>query len=282
MKITKHIGFILILIFILCLLYSLFIFISYQLNKDMYKEVAPVQGNKHGYVPQGLTYSEKYNVILQTSYNTKKNNSMLFVIDFESGECLKKLIINKKDGTKNTSHAGGIATNDEVVWITSDYEINKFSLEEIITTDAMHINSIDDITIKNRGDFCTYNNGILWVGEFKISTLFNKNNDMLVGFEVDSTEDYDNPKYNYSLPSKVQGMAVTNDGKFIFSRSYTGFIQSKLSIYDMDKKITSKMIPSMAEGIFIKDDDIYILFESSTDSYKLVYPKIKNIIKIKL
>lgn len=38
--------------------------------------------NKNKYAPQGLTYSEKYNVILQTSYN-KNNTSMLYIIDFE-------------------------------------------------------------------------------------------------------------------------------------------------------------------------------------------------------
>ena len=43
--------------------------IFYIMNKDNYIEVADTQGNTNKYAPQGLTYSKKYNVILETSYN---------------------------------------------------------------------------------------------------------------------------------------------------------------------------------------------------------------------
>ena len=88
----------------------------------------------------------------------------------------------------------------------------------------------------------------------------------------------------------VQGIIVT-DNNIIISQSYTYLINSKLRIYNinnntkkldnsnLDKTIT---LPPMAEGMFIKDNDIYILFESNSNSYKGAYPKIKKILKISI
>ena len=38
----------------------------------------------------------------------------------------------------------------------------------------------------------------------------------------------------------------------------------------------------MAEGIFYKDNELYILFESSSDKYSLADPKIDKILKYKI
>ena len=38
----------------------------------------------------------------------------------------------------------------------------------------------------------------------------------------------------------------------------------------------------MIEGIFYKDDYLYMLFESSSDGYSLALPKIKKILKLKI
>ena len=103
----------------------------------------------------------------------------------------------------------------------------------------------------------------------------------------------------------VQGMAITPDNKFIFTRSFTNLIKSELSIYNnilneepknynfndnnvsyykfnSKNKINSIKLPPMAEGIFYKNDEIYIIFENSSDKYFYAYPKIKKIIKINI
>ena len=281
MKVLKFFKFIIILVILAVIIYALYFILSYQLNKNKYTTVAEIQGKINGYVPQGLAYSDKYDIILQTSYNTENNNSKLFIIDFKTGKCLKELLLNKSDGLKNTSHVGGITTNDELVWITSDYEVNEYSLDEIVETKKNNIDSINDIKIKNRGDFCTYDNNILWVGEF---ALKEEDNPILNGYKIKENinVDYDKPGYTYKLPLKVQGMAVTEDGKFLYSRSFSGLVKSDLSLYDEEKKISNKKIPSMSEGIFIKDNEVYVLFESSADTYVVVYPRMNNIIKLDL
>ena len=67
------------------------------------------------------------NVILQTSYN-KNNVSMLYIINFDTGKLIKELKLIEIDDKDNKNHVGGIATNEEKVWITNDYEINEYNL----------------------------------------------------------------------------------------------------------------------------------------------------------
>ena len=63
------------MILIIVLNYARIIF-SYIFNKNEYMETFEIYGNKNGYAPQGLTYSEKYGIILQTAYNKNNNVSM--------------------------------------------------------------------------------------------------------------------------------------------------------------------------------------------------------------
>ena len=275
--------------------------VSYSINKDKYIETFDIQGNIGGYVPQGLAYSSLYNVVLQTSYNKKHDVSMLYVTDFKSGKLLKSLKLIDIDDKDNIKHVGGIATDNKTVWITNDYEVDEFSLAEIINTDSSYIKSLSNSKLPNRGDFALYHDGILYIGDFYLKPFYNVPNDdpLLMGYDV-SNLDYYNPSYIISLPKMVQGMEIVGD-KFIFSQSYTYLISSTLSVYknplnssysyynlngkdipyytlELDSKYK---LPPMIEGIFYKDD-LYMLFESSSDSYSLALPKIKKILKMKI
>lgn len=281
--------------------------IFYLINKNNYIETIDIQGTKEKYVPQGLTYSDKYDIVLQTSYNSKHNVSMLYAADLKSGKLLKKLKLKEIDDSDNINHVGGIATDNNKVWITNNYEINEYSLEEIINTQEDYIKSLKNTKLPNRGDFCTYNNNILWIGDFFLKPFYpiKDNNPLLMGYKLNNSIDYSKPDYIISLPKMVQGMVITSDNKFIFSRSFTNLINSDLLIYDnvldepfntyklnnrnipyykFDKSNLIKKInlPPMSEEFFEKDNELYILFENSSDAYFYAYPKIKKVIKYKI
>ena len=135
--------------------------IYYFIHKDKYIEYSKIEGNLDNYAPQGLAYSSKYNVILQTSYNKNKKASMLYITDFTTKKKIKKLKLKKSNNKINNNHVGGIATDNNKVWITSDYQINEYNLEEIMNTKNNYIKSTSDKKLPNRGDFCTYKNNIL-------------------------------------------------------------------------------------------------------------------------
>ncbi len=311
----KHIKRVLIGLLLLILLLILVLIldyarlnVSYLINKNKYVEIFDVQGNLINYVPQGLAYSEKYNVAFQTSYNSNHNVSMLYVIDFESGNLLKQLKLIEVDGTNNTNHVGGITTDDNIVWITNDYEVNEYSIEEIMNTENDYIKSQKSTKIPNRGDFCLYHENILWIGDFFLNPFYKvpDNNPLLMGYNIENIEielDYNTPNYIISLPKMVQGMVVTPDNKFVFTTSFTPFIKSNLIFYSnvldekpetynlngkeipyykFSKKNLEKNIklPPMAEGMFNIDNNLYILFENSSDTYFYAFPKLRKVIKI--
>ena len=280
----------------------IFLNVSYHLNKDIFVETYDIQGNKDGYVPQGLTYSEKYNVILQTSYN-KKKDGMLYITDYENGELLKELELKNND-----SHVGGIATNDDKVWITSNYKIYEYNLDDIMTTENDYIESISVTDTYNRGDFCYYKDNTLWIGDYHHFFYLRAKDDLplLLGYDIDDDIDYKKPRIVVSIPNMVQGMAMLDDDSIVFTKSFSNLMRSRVSIYSyelnketsdyyeidgkkipyyhIDNKVLSKRVflSPMAEGIFYKDGYVYILFENSSDNYEFTYPKIRKIIKYKI
>lgn len=264
--------------------------INYQKykNNGTYK----IQGTNNKYIPQSITYSDKYNVIIQTSYNKKHKASKIYITDSNTGKYIKELELYKENNSINNTHVGGITTNNDKVWITGDYEINEYSLEEIINTSNTSIKAISTKKLKNRGDTCTYNNGILWIADFYLYPIYKvpNNKPLLLGYDIDNI-DYNNPNYSIILPKMVQGVIINNDN-IIISQSYTYLINSKLRIYKFNINYTHKLdknniiktitLPPMAEGMFIKNNKLYILFESNASSYKGAYPRIKELITIDL
>ena len=280
------------IILLIALFFKINILKNYKSNKNN-TSIYKIEGINNKYTPQSISYSEKYNVILQTSYNNNNKASKIYIINFNTGELIKELELLKENNTINNTHVGGIATNNNKVWITSDYEINEYNLEEIINTNNTSIKAISTKKLKNRGDTCTYNNGILWIADFYLYPIYKvpNNKPLLLGYKVTDNIDYNNYNYSVMLPKMVQGVAI-KDNKIIISQSYTYLVNSKLRIYEfnindntnnykLDKNnlIKTITIPPMAEGIFYKDNKIYVLFESSSKKYFGAYPKINNLLE---
>ena len=280
--------------------------IRYFLSKKDYEESIVINGVTNGYTPQGLAYIEENNIVLETAY--KKNSvSKLFVIDLETGKLLYEYDLLRSNGKENTNHVGGIATDGDNIWITSDYEVNIYKLSDILDTTSSNIKSKQDSKIPIRGDFCYYKNKVLWIGDFFLKPFYNvpDDNPLLLYYEVNNSLDYDKPKLAISLPKMVQGMSIDEDNNFYFTASFTNLINSTLYKYKdvtderslkikinnkyipyykftNESLLSTKKLPPMAEGMFYKDGYLYILFESNANKYFFADPKIKNVIKYKV
>lgn len=280
--------------------------VHYYINKKNYSEEFDVQGIKNKYTPQGLTYSEKYNVAIQTSYNKKGKVSMLYVTDLSNNKLIKSLKILNNDGTNDTKHVGGITTDEERVWITNDYSVDIIDLDDLMgAKDSIKIK--ETYKLPNRGDFTLYDNGILWIGDFFLKYIYDcpDDNPLLFGYILDDNLDYDSPYYVISLPIMVQGMERDSEGKFIFTDSYTNLVHSKLTIYsnvleekattykingkevpyyklDKSNLIKTYKIPPMAEGLFLKDNELFIVFESASDTYWEALPRLPKVLKFNI
>ena len=212
-----------IIVFILFyILDYIFLNVSYLKNKNVFIETFNITGYQNGYVPQGITYSDKYDVVLQTSYS-KKNHSMLFVYNYSDGKVLKQLTIKDSNGNDSHEHVGGITTDNEHVWISNDYVLSEFSFEEILNTNEEIITSKKDLRISNKGDFCYYKDDTLWIGEFRIMG----EKPLLLGF---NKNDLENPLYALEIPYLVQGMSMLEDNSIILTTSFSNLLQSKILI----------------------------------------------------
>ena len=67
--ILKIIGGVLACVILLLLLNYVRLIVSYHINKNKFEDAFSIQGNRGNYIPQGMTYDENTNVVLQTSYN---------------------------------------------------------------------------------------------------------------------------------------------------------------------------------------------------------------------
>lgn len=125
------------------------------------------------------------------------------------------------------------------------------------------------------------------------SHSFEENNAWAVGYklpveagEYDGTEKA--PDVIISIPEKVQGMSVTDEGNVLFSTSYGRFYDSTLHVYEPfeswtyggivldgtvvplyvanEKSLVSKVkMPTLMEGIDVEGSDLYAVFESGQE-----------------
>ena len=266
----------------------------YLITKNNYENYTIIPDIENGYVPQGFCYLEKHNLILQTSYS-KKSPSKIYIIDFTNGDIIKELILKDLKSNDLYIHAGGVASDENTIWICGDNSLYAFNLSDALATNAKYIQASKKLDFSIHTDFCYYHNdkNILWVGEFK-NPLNKKYTPYILGFHTDNNniEDTENPSYKIEIPSMVQGFCIDDNNNFVFSRSYSGFIVSSLDIYEnmLDlspnpstnlsyknaKKISHTKILPMSEGLFFKNNKFYILFESGAKRYLYVFPKIKD------
>ena len=304
-KVLIGLGIFIGLVLLLLIIDYLRLNISYSMNKKNYQETFLIAGNTDNYIPQGMAYDEDKNIVLQTAYNKDDKASKLYVIDFKKKKLIKELDLRDIDDNKDIRHVGGIATKNDTVWITSDYQVTEYSLNEILNTNNNYIKCLKQRELPIRGDFCYADNSNLWIGDFCLRPFYPvpNNTPLLFQYELENIN-YQEPKLAISLPKMVQGMTDTDNNEFVFTRSFTNLIKSDLvtyknvlnnkpdsykingnniPYYHFTKKdiVKHEKLPPMAEGIFTKDNDLYISFENSSDHYFYAYPKLYKVIKKK-
>ncbi|MBR3512515.1 MAG: hypothetical protein IKN74_06155 [Clostridia bacterium] len=294
-KIVKRLLFIFLLIILVFLLNYVKILILYKLNKNITSTYI-INGIDDKYVPQGLAIYEDSKMILQTSYNAKGKVSKLYLTDMNTNSLVKELDLFLPTNEPNTGHVSGLALSQSKVWISNNYFLEEYDLDEILTTNDSKIIAKKEYKLKNRGDFCFYKNGILWIGDFYLYPIYKapNNKPLLLGYEVSQDIDFDSPTYKIEIPALVQGMTMDDNNNFIFSKSYSNFLNSRIVVYEnhtnsskeyklsKDSLIKKFTVPPMSEGLIFNNNKLYILFESGSSKYVHAFPKVKNLLSIDL
>lgn len=241
--------------------------------------------------PQGIALSDKY--IFVSSYcHTHKHNSLIFVIDRESRKFIKQIVLD------DITHAGGLAYDDthNMLWVATkksnkdsineggdEATVSSIKLEDIISYDFNKSNSPIRYyqsfkTAFKSTSFLTYNNGYLYTGYFQGE----KEGLSLAGkFKInDDGEIINDFKSEFMfIAGRVQSMAFVHD-KVIFTVSY-GLEQSKMLVYNYDsdnvnyydsEPIKTIITPQMLEQVYPYNNQLYLLFESSSFAYRYNAP----------
>jgi len=289
------------------------------LSNNNINSVASIPGLDENFVPQGICYCESYGVYLVSGYVSTGEASRIYLINPNTNSYkrinLEKTpdeISKKKPAREYTGHAGGIATDGNNVWVssggnsTSDGRIYHTTISAILNVKnngKLQFDKFFYVPTKGSGLFC--DGKYLWVFEFyeptgnlvKFTHHIDSNHSWACAFEIDSINDntYNKkttvtPDIVLSIPDKVQGMSITDDGKVVFSCSYGRNNNSHLLVYNHysnwnTKKvkingvqktiyiannfsiINSITMPTLLEGLDYHNGKLYFLFESGAKKY---------------
>lgn len=238
--------------------------------------------------PQGLAVTEEY-VIISAYCHTREHNSVLYILDKESHEFIKEVILPGRP------HAGGLAYDSEhqLLWYASNE--SGVAQAKCISMDSIHAYDYDTmgmpVTIVQtcslygilRTSFMTFYDGSLYAGYYD-----KKNNSVIGRYPVDEngalmTElpiglgtDFEMAvPLDYSTISKqVQGMAFYQD-KLLLSQSFgilpsslVFYVQSDERLYVNETSAKTYRFPERLEQIVVEDDNLYVLFESAAYAYR--------------
>lgn len=176
--------------------------------------VIPGLNADENFILQGIAYSAAKNWALLCGYikpETENKNSVIFVIDMNktavasngdvyNGVLIKELFLENTDGTAFTGHAGGITVTDKNVWVADGKMLYRLPFDEVAgAPKSGTVKFADCIDVPVLSSYCSYFDGVLWVGEFEYardkyntdSAHHNEENVLLtawtVGYEIDET-----------------------------------------------------------------------------------------------
>ena len=269
-----------------------------------------VPGLEDGFIPQGLCFVENMGMFAISGYmpndaDGNKQNSRIYFVNPETDES-KMFIIDDFTG-----HAGGIACHENDLWISSggsassNGKIYHFTLDMFNCESGSAVSFDGYFSVPVKGSVLYCDGEKLWVSEFynsdKDSNKVNEahhygsNHAWSCGYDLPVNVDYTAkeklaPDVVLSIPDKVQGMSVTDDGEVIFSTSYgrrnnskmyvfenyTQWDTNTLNVFDTDvtlyvakkkNRIIRFVMPTLMEGIDYHNGKLYIIFESGAKTY---------------
>lgn len=228
---------------------------EYGFYDSIGKKGPVIPGIFQGAVPQGMAYYSNKDLMLISNYMFDGRPSCITAVAMTDGLLKKTLWLFNPDGSPHMGHVGGLAVSKKYLWIASGKGVYYVLLQTLVNQqDNSNLIMVKFIPTAARGSFATFDDGILWVGEFTSrdgsytapdshhfkTTDSTINHAWMAGFILDSKSDMINqeniiagvsyPDYILSIPDEVQGAAFLK-GMIILSQSYGRKNNSRISVY---------------------------------------------------
>lgn len=227
------------------------------------------------YVPQGVAVIKNFVVVSMYHKNMSKK-SILLVYKRSTGEYIKKVKLPSID------HVGAV-TNVENRLVVSLNNISATDYLGVINYKALKkakngkvLNYNYKIKIPGYADFSSYDGKYFWAGRSA-----NVSNASMYGYKVKIKKKKltFTKKYSFVVPANTQGMiAIKGNGgnrQFILTQSYGRLPDSYIYTYNINvnkvtelgQPATTRLAPSMIQGIAKYKKYVYIGFESAAGKY---------------
>lgn len=164
--------------------------------------VIPGLSATDNYIPQGLAYWEEKDWFLISAHDDdSETNSVIYVLDGQTAEFIKLIVLLNTDGTDCTEHGGGLCCSEYNLYYThSGSTIAYVPLDTVAKAlegkESACVKFEDRRNLKGElngasTSYCSYGSGTLWTGNFYIEdnksygTMGNKDyGSMLLGYKL--------------------------------------------------------------------------------------------------
>jgi len=265
--------------------------LKYPIYSEFYSiksDLCTIPGLNDDFIPQGITASEENDVYIVSGYMKDKSNSRIYITNKKNQSRYIKLT---KNGEKFNGHCGGIATTGNNIYIANGSRIYTIALDAILEKDTKTIDVGEGIKVNNSASFVFTNDNYLYVGEFHDGGKYVTKHIYETSEGTHSAivskyalNDLSKPLEIYSVRNKVQGFAVTDDGRFVLSTSY-GLDSSHIYVYNSDCLVDANQTlddapvyylvnhtkdlfcPAMSEDLDVSNGKVITLTESACNKY---------------
>ena len=262
-------------------------------------------GLRTGFVPQDIAYAEAGNAWLFSGYDGNDGPSPIWRINSDGSNSYISVI--EPDGNVYRGHGGGLAVASEFSYLTCDNGYLVIKTEDLLKEgNKVEVQSLAKVDVGFDPAFINMQNDVLYTGVFYYEGPYDtpdemhltspdgtQNHAVMYAYEADKSAEYgvsDQPFAVYSIPDKVQGVALTSSNQFVFSTSWA-FQASTLPMYSSDNlepygtyDVNGSAVdlyfmdgrnfegeveaPPMMEGIIYHDGKIWMANESACNKYK--------------
>lgn len=164
--------------------------------------VIPGLSATDNYIPQGLAYWEEKDWFLISAHDyDDETNSVIYVLDGQTAEFIKLIVLLNTDGTDCMEHGGGLCCSEYNLYYThSGSTIAYVSLDTVAKAlegkESACVQFKDKRNLKGElngasTSYCSYGSGTLWTGNFYI-----ENND---SYGTKGNKDYESILLGYKL-----------------------------------------------------------------------------------
>ena len=132
-----------------------------------------IPGLKEGWIPQGITWLEEQGWFLFAGYHSDNRASALIAVNADNGAVVKSVRLRNVDGSPYTGHAGGVCATEHDIYVANNHRLYRLSIPVFLSLPPQADCAFEqEIPVPNNASYCSYTDGMLWVGEFQYGTSY--------------------------------------------------------------------------------------------------------------